>query len=264
MTIETDAAEFGAYGFLEEVRAGLLWGIASRRIESYVAQEIIPMGYPIFGYEGDADDAHLLHIDQGKLVFDADLITDNSISVTVNTLNAVVVFATDHDTTMDLLVTAIEALDSTFICTLDSTDTDNRTLLITTKGATAAVAGVVTLGVSQAGVVVTLQLSEYLVFLGVAIKLDKEPVVNVVTGRGDNYAIGNMVSTLVDGWIWGVTDGGTIVSNTAPKVEATGANISKFTPNASGTGKAVGGYYKGVPVSGDLAVVKVDAQTKIS
>lgn len=263
MSAETDATQFGGYGYLEEAGPGVIYGISPRKVESFAAKEIIPMGYPVFGYEGDVDECWLLKLDGDKVVFDADLVTDNSIAISVNGDTGTVAFDTDHDTTMDAIVTAIEALDPNYIADLDSTDANNRTIHVTTKGEVATVTMTVTGGASQATATITSQLSDYLVFLGVAIKVDKEPVENSVTGRSDNYAIGDTVSVMSDGYIWGVTDGGTIVVNTEPKVEGTGANIGLFTPNASATGVAVGGYYKEVPVSGDLAVVRVLAQTKI-
>lgn len=92
----------------------------------------------------------------GKIVFDADLVTSNEIDIVVNgTAVTTVTFNTDHDTTMDDIVTQIEADITNSSVTLDATDVNNRTLLVEVFGGVSTLTAAVTLGASQAGATIT-------------------------------------------------------------------------------------------------------------
>ena len=96
----------------------------------------------------------------GKIIFDADFVTLNEIVVTVNgTAVTMVPFNTDHDTTMDDLVTQIEADIAESTVTLDAEDINNRTLLLEVFGGISAWEAVVTLGASQPIAAVTFDIS---------------------------------------------------------------------------------------------------------
>lgn len=81
-------------------------------------------------------ESHKLHQEfevdalKATITFDADLVTSNTINGRINGVAiAEVTFLTDHDTTMDLLVTALEALAS--VNSVSLTDaTDNRQLTV--------------------------------------------------------------------------------------------------------------------------------------
>lgn len=90
---------------------------------------------------------------QGSLVFDADLVTSNTIDMDVNAVSiSQVTFATSHLNTMGLIIAALEALDSVQSAALDATDTNNRTLIITGVNGTdiSVTSIVVAAGASQA------------------------------------------------------------------------------------------------------------------
>jgi len=112
-----------------------------------------PWGIKLLAYSDKAP-ASVPSTDLGiKIVFDADLITDNSVNITLSGEDLDdVAFDTDHDTTMDALITALLALDEVTIATLDSSDEDNRTLIIWGPELVASTSSfTVTGGVSQSG-----------------------------------------------------------------------------------------------------------------
>lgn len=100
---------------------------------------------------GDSDS--FPKVDTVTIVFDADLITDNSIVVTVNGVAlSPVVFASSHANTMGLLETALEAH-----ANIDTVTVDTRTLTIVSESDLSVViqSAIVTLGVSQAVATIT-------------------------------------------------------------------------------------------------------------
>lgn len=92
--------------------------------------------------------------DIAVLVFDADFVASNSITITITKLGIAdavgpVLFTTDHDTTMTALKSALDS--AGYPTTIDPTDVSNRTLLITTGLPSATVDAAVTGGASQPG-----------------------------------------------------------------------------------------------------------------
>lgn len=92
-----------------------------------------------------------------KVVFDANLITDNSVNITINGDDlGDVAFDTDHDPTMNAIITALKLLDVVEDAILDPSDTDNRTILIFGQDLDNSTSSfTVTGGVSQADDTVT-------------------------------------------------------------------------------------------------------------
>lgn len=93
----------------------------------------------------------------GSIVFDADLIADNQVDIVINgeTVDPVT-FITDHDTTMDAIITQIETDVTGATASLDPEDLDNRTILVDIDdGSASGITAVVTLGVSQAGATIS-------------------------------------------------------------------------------------------------------------
>lgn len=83
---------------------------------------------------------------------DADLVTSNSIAITVNGVALTpIVFAVSHLNTMGLICTAIEAEPNIVSCEIDPNDPTNRTLILTGEPNQNAIVDsfVVTLGASQ-------------------------------------------------------------------------------------------------------------------
>lgn len=96
-----------------------------------------------------------------KLIFDADLITANSILVTVDGVaQDAVVFAGSHANTMALIVTEIEGGVTGAVCVITDDDATGRTIDVNVNGQEASVSAVVTLGVSQAGATSTNNLTD--------------------------------------------------------------------------------------------------------
>lgn len=92
-------------------------------------------------------------INRGTLVFDADLVTSNTIDMTVNAVAITqVTFTTDHVTTMGLIIAQIAANANVASAILDPNDANNRTIIVTAiLGVDLIIAGItVAAGASQA------------------------------------------------------------------------------------------------------------------
>lgn len=181
-----------AYDYIDEAVAGLLYGLDNQIEGGWAAKEEIEFGRPVFGYAGDEKSLYNFYNDVGKIVWDADFITGNLIDITVNTVSvAQVPFNTDHDTTMDDIVSAVSAL-SGVECILDPDDVNNRTIYVRVKGVTAALTEDVTGGASQASGTITYTTGQ--TYVGVSVKTQNAPgvyeqydAVNVLA-RGTVYA----------------------------------------------------------------------------
>ena len=160
-----------AYDNLNQAIPGLLFGLnARRKIETWKATEEMGFGIPVFGYEGDELNGYPAKQDMGIITLDADLVTSNVITTTF-TIDGVAQtpvatpFDTDHDTTMDNHKDALEAAITNLEVTLTD-GIDNRQFTCFLKGKNVQVASAVTLGASQAGIVITYNNNQ--VFLGVS------------------------------------------------------------------------------------------------
>ena len=135
------------------------------RVKDAPALENIPFGR-VIGYVGTTKNGYQLP-SANKFVFDADLVTSNTIdlTVTIKTISngeevstesdmAQVTYASSHANTIDLICAAIEALDSNLTATDDASDTDNRTIYVTHASNAVVIISDVTVaaGGSQAGV----------------------------------------------------------------------------------------------------------------
>lgn len=245
-----------AYGTMEKAVAGLKTGYDAR-IESWVAQESILFGMPVFGYVGDDRKAYQFKLDVAKLVFAADLITANSTIVTVNGVaTTATVFATDHDTTMGIIVTKLNAMTGVE-AVLDATDTNTRTILIRTKGANITVSAAVTLGETQTTASATYGSGQVLV--GVAQFTQKEPV---SAAAGAYYEQYDATNVLVSGSLYGVTQEA-VEANAVPKIfNTSGANLGKFG-GATGVSATGWTYLETVSAAG-LAELKVAGPVRMT
>jgi len=116
------------------------------KIDSGIVQESMTPGTPVFGYTNSGKKIWKLKADVSKLVFSGDLGASNSTVITVNGVAAAaVVYATSHIATMTAILGAINAVAGSE-AVLDTDDTNNRTILIRTKGVTATCSGAVTGG----------------------------------------------------------------------------------------------------------------------
>lgn len=239
----------GAYNDMDRAFAGMAQGM-NNRYETWKAAEDIGFGMPVFVYEDDDVNAYTYKNDVEEITFDADLVVSNVITITP-TINGVagsaivVNFDIDHDTTMDAIVTALEAAYSGSSVTLTDA-TDNRVFEFFYKGNEVSLAVVVTAGDSQAGV--TADVGTNQIFAGIA----------KYTAKAENsgtkqYAQYDAMNVLVDGRI-SVESGGTVKANTAPYVLVSGADIGKF----GASGYNVGGFYRTSGVDGDIVDVEVN------
>jgi len=213
------------YNNMDEAIAGLQAdGNGFKRIASLPAYETILFGSPVFGYEGDEERVSGIRKDSGSIIFDADLITDNSVLMTINGVAlAPVVFATDHDTTMALLKTAVEAAGYEGALT---DVTNNRTLVVRNVYVNIVVLAVVSLGSTQAGA--TFAYESQQVFKGVALFIQKY-IASTNTGQ---YEVYDAVSVMEYGILW-VLSSIAVNAEDDAYVEDSGASINKFTSTNS-------------------------------
>jgi len=208
-----------AYDYIDTAMNGLLYGL-NRKIEGGWAcaeENGIEFGAPVFGYVGDEINAYNLHLDTGKIVYSTDFVSLNSTIVTVNGVaTSAVVFDTDHITTIIALVAAIDALDGVSAI-LDSTDTNDRTILIQTKGIDATVSSVTTLGVGQPTTVITYGSSQ--VFLGVSI---------LTQNSSGIYEQNDAVNVLTEGGLWVIAGVDVLANNKAYVYGTAGINFGKW------------------------------------
>lgn len=219
-------------------------------VESFAADGAIPFGRGVGAESGNVDTVTLPKKDNAKLVFDADFVTSNKINLKVNGESITEVdFDTDHDTTADALVAAIAAL-SGVTCSLDSTDTDNRTFDIETDGDEITVSDVaVTGGSSQAGSSVTYSGDD--IFRGIALAEHKEQDSSGVAQYNDKDA----VSVLRKGVAWVETSGAVTADQTA-YVDLAG-KIGKFTATSTNN-MTTGGKFRSTISAAGLAKVEID------
>lgn len=233
-----------AYGNQENAFAGLLYGL-DNEIDTFIAQEDIEYGLPGFGYQGEESKLYNYYLDTAKVVWDADFVTSNSIVVTVNGVAIdPVVFDTDHDTTIAAVVNAVNAL-AGVECVLDTTDTDSRTILVRTKGATATVTEAVTLGGSQADGTITTGSGQ--VFVGIVTATQKEGALQ--------YDDGEEVNVLRDGKAF-------CTSSTA--AEANSIAYLSATGDFANSGTDIGTRFRTNLSAAGLAVVQVDGQKDLT
>ena len=139
----------GAYGFPDTALLGLVQS-NHEEVESIPAgTATIKPGDLVFTYQGE-NLAYPYFADVTKLVFSGDIGASNSTVVTVNGVAApAVVYGTSHLATITAIVAGLQGLavtGTTVKAVLDSSDSNNRTILVLTKGATSVASAVVTGG----------------------------------------------------------------------------------------------------------------------
>lgn len=241
-----------AYRNIDTALRGLKYGIGpDGRIEGgWCCKETdgIEFGDAVFGYVGDEKSAYKFKLDTGKLVFDGDFVTANTIDITVNGVAASqVTFTTDHDTTAALVVSAVAALTGVE-CVLDSADATNRTFLIQVKGETALVTEDVQGGAGQVSGTITYGSSQ--VFLGVAVFVQNQPKL---------YELTDPINIMADGEIW-VEPVAAVVANQDAFVDNAGADIGEF----SNAGVQVNAKYRSNAGANVLARLRVYGQTEMT
>ena len=214
------------YGDIGQLSAGNKYGSQGTDItEPYVAKSSLGFGKAAFGYKGDPDHAVDIETDSNTITYSGVFITDNVINAVVNG-NAIdpVTFTDDQATTMALLVAAIQALDVDYIVSFNA-------LIVTviTPGETCVPTSVVTLGATQATVIIgTAAASADHVFLGPVIKAQKAPTDVAASETG--YVSGEELEVMRDGYLTVVVDAIANCKEHNPVyVIVTGADKGKFT-----------------------------------
>lgn len=144
-------------------------------VESKIAVESISFGRGVDKVIGSDDSVQLPRKDKATIVFDADFVDSNKINLDINGVAITEVdFDTNQATTMDALVSAIEAHTDVYSANDPDSDSDNRTVvLLAESGKDVIVTNVaVTGGSSQAGSTVTQATAESL--YGIALSTSKE------------------------------------------------------------------------------------------
>lgn len=184
------------YGNIEKWVAGLKLGIDSRT-KSLNAAMAIPLGYPVFQLKGNEESGALLSNDKATVLYSADFVALNVITVDVLRANASggmttdqvsVEFDTDQATTLANLRAVVGGIDG-----ITESGSAARTLILTSDtGEVITVTTVVTLGASQATATITAANSGNQVFVGISQHSHNEPA---------EYPSGKMVNVMIDGWM---------------------------------------------------------------
>ena len=173
-----------SYGFLMDVAsAGLLADSGFKNCLSPRAFEDIPIGRGVVKVVGQDMVVRLPAQNESVVVLDADLVTSNSIAITLNGIVMTpIVFATSHLATMTAIAAAM-ALEPNIDTAVVSGAT-NRVITVTADQGQVAVVDsfVVTLGASQATATVTNGTQDS--FYGVALRIQNKT--NLLNATGSN------------------------------------------------------------------------------
>ena len=214
------------YGDIGQLSAGNKYGSQGTDItEPYVAKSNLGFGKAAFGYKGDPDHAVDIETDSSTITYDADFITANVVDASINGVSIdSITFVTDQATTMALVVAALQALSADYIVTVAA-----RVITVITPGVTCVLLSAVTLGATQAGVVIGAPAaSADHVFLGPVIKAQKAPTDVAASETG--YVSGEELEVMRDGYLTVVVDAIANCKEHNPVyVIVTGADKGKFT-----------------------------------
>jgi hypothetical protein len=199
-------------------------------VESPVALGNIPIGYGHVYGDVDGNTCRLPTTTKSVLLFNADFVTSNTIDMDINgTSIAQVTFSGDHDTTAGLLAASMTAVEGV-TAVLDTTDANNRTIIVTSEDAAVLITSVVVaLGASQAGHTVTTNTNDK--FRGLA--LHTHTLIQDETTGEVKYVANDIVNSLIDGCGYGWCED--VVTEKDPV-------YLRF--EANGAGKVVGYFLK--------------------
>lgn len=121
----------GAYGSPDVAIAGMVVGFHND-FESAIAKEDIDFGSPVFGFVGSEDKCYGPHLEVATVTLDDDLVTGDTISVTVNGNTVSKNFDTDHETTMTAFIAAINADEDIAALGIEATEGTDDTIVVLT------------------------------------------------------------------------------------------------------------------------------------
>lgn len=219
-------------------------------VESFIAEKEIEFGRGLGANSGEESLVHQVVVDEGKMLFDADFVASNLITITVNGVAAAgVTFVTDHATTSAAVLVAIQALAAVTTASISDPGTD-REFQIETTGVAITVTETVTGGASQATGTFTATLND--VFRGISLHHHTE--VRKI-GETANYQVNDAVSVLRKGRAV-VETSGTVAADQAAFVDVAGG-IGKFTATSSGN-LATGGKFRTAVTGAGLADLEIN------
>jgi hypothetical protein len=240
------------YGNIEKAIAGMKYGIDTPT-ESLAAGEKLYPGDPVFGLVGDEKVVFGAHVSAVSLTAAADLVSGNSIAVTINgiTLDPVV-FENSSVDTIKKIINAIDQSDAIRDLGIDAffLEGSPRAIILQGPGVTITASAVVTGGASQT----TFASAAYssMRFMGVV--------------RFEQLAYGKEVGCFPAGVSVPVqTEGKVFVpvadsANPDDKKQAyvilSGANAGKFTDESTGNYDC-GCFFRSNRVSGNLALIEL-------
>lgn len=242
----------GAYGNLDPAIAGLVNGL-DHDVETGIAGEEIPFGEPVFGHPGVAEVVYGAHQDEATMTLDADLIADNVITTTVNSIVVATTYAAAHATTMTAHIAALNAKAELIALGISfAAGSTNRKIVAHSKGLDVTMASVVTLGNSQAGA--TTAYTTWAKFLGIAMFSQKS---TVAAGAGSNsYAVKESVNILCRGRIFVKCASSMLEKAAAYAVYVTGATQGIINAT-SAANYDIGCFFRSNE-SGNLAILEVN------
>lgn len=236
-----------AYNDMDQALAGLINGFENS-IETGISGESIAFGSPVFGHEGVEDTVYGPHLDQSTLTLDADLITANVYTVTVNDVVVAETFATSHAVTMAALIVSLNAAAGIVALGISAVEGgSDKAIVFTGPGLDITATGVVTLGSTQAGA--TAAVTTYATFMGVAVFKQTSTV------AGDSgYVVGDAVNIMSEGALF-VPVSTTVLDKQAAYAILAVTDRGEFSNSSSAT-YDVGCFFRSNS-SNDLAILEV-------
>jgi hypothetical protein len=237
---------------MDKALAGMKFGLDAET-ESIAAGEKIYPGDPVFGMVGDDKVGYGAHLSAVALTASADLVTDNSIAVTINGIAiAAVLFETSSVETIRKIVNAIDQNEDIRALGIDAffVEGSPRGIVLQGPGITITAAAIVTGGASQA----TFSSAAYnsMKFMGVA--RFEELVFGLETGF---YPAAASVPVQTHGKIFvPVADTANPDDKKPAYIITSGDDAGKFTDVASGNYDC-GCFFRSDKVSGNLALIEL-------
>jgi hypothetical protein len=240
------------YGEIDKALPGMKYGIHDE-MESVAAGENIYPGDPVFGMVGDEKVCYGAHISAVSLTASADLVSGNSVSVTINgvTIDGIT-FEGNSVETIKKIINAIDQSDDIRTLGIDAfyLEGSPRAIILQGPGVTITASVAVTGGSSQATFAAAAYSSSR--FMGVA------AFEQLGYGKEVGYYPANTsVGVVVRGKIFvQVADDAHPDDKKLAYIIMSGANAGKFT-DVSTNNYDCGCYFRSDRVTGNLALIEV-------
>jgi len=206
------------------------------------AAEAIGLGLAVVQKIGAPNQGRLPKANVATIVFAGDLVTGNKINLKVNGhAMSEVTFATDHATTMGLIITAIKAITGVTNAVLDTSDSNRRTILVySVDGLDCIVTNIaVTAGSTQTTGTSTSDTADTIYGVSIMSQAIQQPY--PALNAPILYVNGSPVGCLLRGRIWVLAE--TAVQNgDAVYMRFYGNHATIIAPSTTGTGAGVGAY----------------------